>query len=253
MTGQAPAAEGESTTRPQRSLKLLQARPWCERLCNSWFELRGRDALKLDSRGWILRGAKIGYFALRRISLVEFIKRGYGDPEAGTGPPASFLDCYVTLVFLFWLALVSFFRFGIEGVRWDSLFPLYVALQLLQTSTWHTFFRHKLYPANHVMRKAHDAFRNLIYALLNFCFLNVLFAAAYSWSSEHICQEFSWPNSIYFAFVTGTTLGYGDVTPMAGDWWIKSIVIAHVVASLVLLAVVLASTVSALPSTDEEL
>lgn len=194
-----------------------------------------------------------GYYLLRRVSIVEFAKRKKYDPEAGEGS-AALLDTYLVLLLIFWIVFPSCLRiFEAPIPRLASLWPLYVALQLLQAATWHSFFRHKLYPPNHVMRQAHDAFRNFVYALLGFCLLNILFAVAYAWSANVVCQELSWPNSIYFSFVTGATLGFGDVTPESGDWWMKSIVILQIVASLIMVSVILASAVTALETTKQEL
>ena len=62
---------------------------------------------------------------------------------------------------------------------------------------------------------AANRLRNLVIAFANFCFVTWLFGLFYGWTRDLGFEETIvtvW-GAIYFSFVTGSTLGYGDIYP----------------------------------------
>jgi len=56
-------------------------------------------------------------------------------------------------------------------------------------------------------------------------FILVIFASVYkSLGKDHFSEEMTWTNSFYFAFVTQSTTGYGDILPKTSVCkWIVSL------------------------------
>ena len=87
--------------------------------------------------------------------------------------------------------------------------------------------------------------------------LNIAMAFAVLYASERWCFKeapLSFVDAIYFAFVTLTTLGYGDIAPdraHACGWIVQLTVVVQVITSVYFLAVVVTTVVSWAHRPDE--
>lgn len=99
--------------------------------------------------------------------------------------------------------------------------------------------------------------RNLIIAFSSLAMVTWLFGLFYWWQRHGNFQEEPqsiW-DAIYFAFVTASTLGYGDIHPTINGGVVQAVVVFQIVVSLFLVVALLGQCVSgvgALPELDHK-
>lgn len=211
------------------------------------------EAYKEDNyRRWSLILWIVGFLLLllRRANLFENIKHVIPILNPYNETPARFIDSYIIFSWSAVGILTWMFHDTTRSLPLQ-IFALWWAIQTLQTSIYHNIWRKIAYPPGHVMRQTYSHIRNAIIGVVNFAVLCWLFGLMYRWSNGAIVRgdglkaDGLW-DYIYFGFVTGATIGYGDMHPVADNVWIRILVILQIMMSLFMLVVILAQIIGSI-------
>ncbi len=210
--------------------------------------------------GWRhhLRGAKYSpflylmsclFWVLRRLSLVEYLKpclRQWIWHSKQT--PATFTDLYI---FAWFAVAISAAWWHNEPPNWlYTAWALFMVVQIVQTTFYHNLWR-KVIGKN---RLVYSHGRNLLIGLLNYFEITWLFGVLYWWNRHagfDSCLKSVW-QAIYFSFVTGATIGYGDITPSKSDLgFVHALVVVQSLVSITMLTIIIGHAIGALGSLDD--
>ncbi|TWT65885.1 hypothetical protein Pla123a_47960 [Posidoniimonas polymericola] len=217
-----------------------------------WLDFR-RDlwtSQQPENRSPILWGVGMLFVILRRLSLLEYPNHFFFAPGR---IPAWFVDGYI-LVWLAGLGAVSFaldteaYRAADFSLGW-TLLAWFCALQVVQVNVHRNMWRRITHRDGGLPRIYG---RNLVNALIGFATMNWLFGLVYWLERSRLDPEpTSVLHAICSAFISGTTLGYSDIHPAAGDPLtggpaplMLGIAISHTLLSLVMIAVAIGATVT---------
>lgn len=233
-------------------------------------------------KGWFKRGLLmplIGcvFFILRRFSFHEHAKRLFLKKTPDEGTPMIFTDAYI----LIWVVAPFFIAFlvsanvaywpaltcqwvpelwGFSFQTWNlfpTLWMIFIIIQIIQTNLYHNIWR-LVIKRRSPDEEGHDAkgvplawchVRNLFIGLLLYIEINGWFGLIY-WRNRLLAFDDSllgvW-HAIYFSFVTGSTLGYGEVSPCVNDesWFVRLIVVFQILACITLLGVIVSQSLNA--------
>ena len=195
---------------------------------------------------WIVGHA---FWTARRMSLWEHFKHLFSclDPHKIT--PAWATDIYAIVQWtVIGLLPMSQGRIIVE-VRTGVV--LYLIFEILQACVYHNLWRIHLFPRSHNMGKGHNPFRTLLMSFANFMAICVLFGWLY-WLTEPDRLGFnSLGDAIYFSFVVGATVGFGDIHPEIGAFS-RWICVSQIVVSAIMLTIVVGQSIGTLGSLFEK-
>jgi hypothetical protein len=197
------------------------------------------------------------FFILRRLSLSEYLRVTYRTFVPSRHIPAWFADLYIATWFvLILVAIRNADKF--QHVGW-TYFALFVVIQMVQVNFYNNIWRVVVKKK----RLAYNHGRNLIIGLINLFHVNLIFALIYYWNRTYwdgVMQQSSFDacisdisRAIYFSFVTGATIGYGDIHPkiIAETEFVQRLVVFHAMVSTVLITVIIGQAIGAVGSLRE--
>jgi Ion channel len=191
--------------------------------------------------GFIVPLVGFAFWLLRRMSPVEHLKHWVRALHPNPGTPPWFTDLWIVISWGFYLVFaLAPWRCG--GLL--SLFYLFLAVQIVQTSLYHNIWRTalRLPPA---MTGVYSHVRNLFICILNVVAVWWLFGLAY-WSlgANSFSPDFVSPwHAIYFSALVGSTLGFDLIHPAGAT--ARFLVVAEIMLSLILIAIVISHGISA--------
>lgn len=145
------------------------------------------------------------------------------------------VEAYLLLKFMLLAVLLSLHQIKVPGIVFLSVpYALFVVFDLLAAMTSGVFTSR--WPALPL--------RTVILSMLSFVELVLAFALLYAAQvSDFNLTNLNVGQIIYFSFVTGTTLGYGDIFPKLDCLLLQSTVIFQILTGLYFIVVLLAGSV----------
>lgn len=125
-------------------------------------------------------------------------------------------------------------------------------------SVFDKFYRHivdKLFIQDESPRRPRSYGRNLFNAVIGYIELNWVFGIVYWFFGTSLSKT---PNSvfhcIYFSFVTGSTLGYGEITPHSSspNICLLAVIVFHVLSNILMIAIVIATASAAITQNPQQ-
>lgn len=192
------------------------------------------------------------FVVLRRLSLGDLLGHSCYDRKA---IPARFVDCYM-LVWICGLTLLGEVLWGLDvgGGRFAYIvvsFLCFCAFQIVQVNVHRNIWRpivdqHEKNQDVEPRQPRHHG-RNLICALLGYVELNAIFAIAY-WLMRDLFSpgKLSFPQAIYFSFVCGGTVGFGDIAPNhnVARSALLSVIVFQILCNLLMISLVVGTTIA---------
>lgn len=112
--------------------------------------------------------------------------------------------------------------FGLTDYTYLYVLNIYLLIETF------VYIFHKIYISEYYQQRSHK--RSLLLLFLNFLEVILSFAVIYTTGKYLNKPLYSWIDAVYFSFVTGATIGYGDYYPVGGT--AKGIVILQGLGTL---------------------
>lgn len=185
-------------------------------------------------------------FVMRRLSLNEYLRAIYRTFYPSRHIPAWLSDVYLAI----WFVVVAGAIWKADYFRhfaWTCL-ALFVVCQIVQINFYNNIWRVVVKKR----RKAYNHGRNLTIGLLMLFETNLIFGLVYFWNREGSfvpAIDDIW-TAIYFSFVTGATIGYGDIHPDIenGTVFTQTLIVFHAMVSTTLVTVIIGQAIGAVGS-----
>jgi len=200
----------------------------------------------------------LAFAVSRRISLGELINHYRFWPSR---VPAKSVEKYI----LFWLALflagtitAAFFSPPDLNWAWCALcfFLLFLTVQTVQVNLHRNVWRPVVDSTNYRRRRKPRSFgRNLVSAFIGYLIVTWIFGIQYWVLGKSLDPQLEsiW-HALYFSFVTGSTLGYGEIKPSASSpsELILALISCHIFLSLLMVSVVVGTTTATIQASGDQ-